>query len=124
MSECRYQPMYHPYDAIAAQLSSLRKATFGSLSWLGVGLEISRSLVQLPAGALWSVLGQESLLHIASVHPAEKCGPCIDKAVIRACALDAASSSGISLEGLKWFPCVQCLLAEEGRVNILVDTRL
>ena len=41
-------------------------------SWLGVGLEISRSLVQFLAGALWSVLKQESLFHIASVHPAAK----------------------------------------------------
>ena len=29
------------------------------------------SLVQFPAGALWSVRGQDSLFHIASVYPAE-----------------------------------------------------
>ena len=28
-------------------------------------------------------------------------------AVLRACALNAASCSGISLGGLKWSPCVQ-----------------
>ena len=41
------------------------------------------------------------------VHPAEKWVPSINKAVLRACALYAASHSGISLGGLKWFPCVQ-----------------
>ena len=43
-------------------------------------------LVQFPAGALQSVLRQDSLFHIASVHPAEKWVPSIDKAVLRACA--------------------------------------
>ena len=51
---------------------------------IGVGLVISRSLVQFPAGALWSVLGQDSLFHIASVHPAEKWVPSINRAVLRA----------------------------------------
>ena len=57
------------------------------LSWLGVGLVISRSLVQFPALELWSVLGQDSLFHIASVYPAAKWVPSIKKAVLRACAL-------------------------------------
>ena len=56
--------------------------------------------------ALWSVLGQDSLFHIASVYPAAKWVPSINKAVLRACALYAASCSGISPGGLKWFPCV------------------
>ena len=76
-------------------------ATYTLLSWLGVGLVISRSLVQFPAGALWSVLGQDSLFHIASVYPAAKWVPSINKAVLRACALYAANCSGISLGGLK-----------------------
>ena len=33
--------------------------------------------------------------------------PSINKAVVRDCALYAPSCSGISLGGLKWFPCVQ-----------------
>ena len=94
------------------------------LSWLGVGLVIRGSLVQFPVGTLWSVLGQDSLFHIASVYPAAKWVPSINKAVLRACALYAASCSGISPGGLKWFPCVQCLLGEEGRVSASVDTRL
>ena len=77
------------------------------LSWLGVRLVIRRSLAQFPAGALWSVLGQDSLFHIASVYPAAKWVPSINKAVLRACALCAASCFGISPGGLKWFPCVQ-----------------
>ena len=76
---------------------------------------ISRSLVQFLAGALWSVLRQDSLFHIASVHPAEKWVPSINKAVIRACALYAASCSGISLGGLKWFP-ICTVPAREGRL--------
>ena len=72
--------------------------------WLGVGLVISRSLVPFPAGALWSVLGQDSLFHIASVYPAAKWLPSINKAVLRACALYAANPYRISLGGLKWFP--------------------
>ena len=76
-------------------------------SWLGEGLVISKSLVQFPAGALWSVLGQDSLFHMASVYPAAKWVPSINKAGLRACALYAASRSGISSEALKWFPCVQ-----------------
>ena len=77
------------------------------LSWLGVGLVISRLLVRLPAGALWSVLGQDSLFHIASVYPAAKWEPSINKAVLRACALYAANCSGISFGGLEWFLYVQ-----------------
>ena len=45
-------------------------------------------------------------------------------AVLRVCALYAASCSGISPGGLKWFLYVQCLLGEEGRVSTSVDTRL
>ena len=82
------------------------------------------ALVQFPAGALWSVLGQDSLFHTASVYPASKWVPSINKAVIRACALYAASCYGISPGGLKWFPCVQCLLGEEGGVSASVDTKL
>ena len=48
----------------------------------------------------------------------------LNKAVLRVCALYAASCSGISPGGLKWFPCVQCLLGEEGCVSTSVDTRL
>ena len=39
-----------------------------------VGLVISRSLVQFQALALWSVLGQDNLFHIASVYTAAKMG--------------------------------------------------
>ena len=85
---------------------------------------ISRSLVQFPAWALWSVLGQDSLFHIASVNLAEKWVPSINKEVLTACALYAANCSGISVGGLKWFLCVQCLLGKEGRVDISMDTRL
>ena len=92
------------------------------LSWLGVALVIRGSLVQFPAGALWSVLGQDSLFHIASVY--SKWVPSINKAVLRTCALYAASCSGISLGVLKWFPCVQYMLETEGRVSASVDTRL
>ena len=65
--------------------------------FIGVGLVFSSSLVQFLAGALWSVLGQDSLFHIASVHPAEKWVPSINKAVLKVCALFAAKCSGISL---------------------------
>ena len=40
----------------------------------------------------------------------QKWVPSIHKAVLRACALHAASCSGISPGGMKWFLCVQCLL--------------
>ena len=46
-----------------------------------------RSLVQFLAEALWSVLGQDNLFHIASVYPPAKWVPSIDKAVLRLCAL-------------------------------------
>ena len=84
---------------------------------------VAGSIPGRPMRALWSVLGQDSLFHIASVYPAAKWVPSINKAVLRACALYAASCSGISPGGLKWFPCVQCLLGEEGRVSTSVDTR-
>ena len=95
------------------------------LSWLGVRLVIRGSLVRFPAtpGTL-VVLGQNSLFHIASVYPAAKWVPSINKAVLRVCALYAASCSGISPGGLKWFLYVKCLLGEEGRVSTSVDTRL
>ena len=48
---------------------------------------ISRSLVQFPTWALWPVLGQDSLFYIASVYPAAKWVPTINKAVLRACVL-------------------------------------
>ena len=67
---------------------------------------------------------QNSLFHIASVYPAAKWVPSINKAVLRMCALYAASCSGISPGGLKWFLYVQCLLGEGGRVSTSVDTRL
>ena len=70
------------------------------------------------------VLGQNSLFHIASVYPAAKWVPSINKAVLRVCVLYAASCSGISPGGLKWLLYVQCLLGEEGRVSTSVDTRL
>ena len=68
------------------------------LSWLGVGLVIRGSLVRFPAtpGTL-VVLGQNSLFHIASVYPAAKWVPSINKAVLRVCVLYAASCSGILL---------------------------
>ena len=59
------------------------------LSWLSVGLVIRGTLVQFSAGALWSVLGQDSLFHIASVYPAAKWVPSINKAVLRASVLYA-----------------------------------
>ena len=37
----------------------------------------------------------------------QKWVPSINEAVLRACALYAASCSGLSLGGLKWFPYVQ-----------------
>ena len=64
-------------------------------------------LVRFPAGVLSSVLGQDSLSHIGSVHPAAKWVPSIYKAVLRACVLYAANCFGISLGGLKWCPCVR-----------------
>ena len=78
-----------------------------SVGLIGVGLVIRGSLVQFPTGALWSVLGQDGLFLIASVYPAVKWVPTINEAVLRACALYAASCSGISPGGLKWCPCVQ-----------------
>ena len=85
---------------------------------------IVRSLVQFPAGALWSVLGQDSLFHIALVYPAAKWVPSINKAVLRACALYAASCSGISLWGIEMVSVCTGLLGEKGRVSAWVDTRL
>ena len=84
------------------------------LSWLCIALVISRSLVQFPAGALWSVLGQDSLFHIASVYQAAKW---INEAVLRACALYAASCSGISPRGIEMVSVCTGLLGGEGRVS-------
>ena len=61
---------------------------------------------------------------IVSVQSAAKWVPSINKAVLRVCALYAASCSGISPGGLKWFLHVQCQLGEEGRVSTSVVTRL
>ena len=44
-------------------------------------------MVKFPAGALWSVLGQDSLFHIGSVYPPAKWVPSINKAVLRALAI-------------------------------------
>ena len=63
----------------------------------------THTLIQFPARVIWSVLGQDSLFHIASVYPAAKWVPRIDKRMPRACALYAASCSGISPGRLKWF---------------------
>ena len=79
---------------------------------------------QSVAGSILGHSGQNSLFHIASVYPVAKWVPSINKAVLRVCALYAASCSGISPRGLKWFLYVQCLLGEEGRVSTSVDTRL
>ena len=57
---------------------------------VGVGLVISRSLVQFLTGALWSILRQDSLIHVASVYPAVKLVPSINNAGVRACVLQAA----------------------------------
>ena len=62
----------------------------------------------------WSVLGQDSSFHIASVYPAAKWVPSINKAVLRACALYAASCSGISPQGIE-------MVSMCTRVNISVD---
>ena len=76
-------------------------------------------MVQFQAVALWSVLRQDNLSYIASVYPAKKWVPSINKAVRRACALYAASCSGISQcggispGGLKLFPCVQAYKGRE-----------
>ena len=51
---------------------------------------IRGSLVQFPAGALWSELRQGRLFHIASVYPAAKWVHSINKAVLRVRALYAA----------------------------------
>ena len=67
-----------------------------------------------------SVIDRVIYFFNAPVYPAAKWVPSINKAVLRACALYAASCSG----GLKWFPRVQCLLGEERRVSASVDTRL
>ena len=81
-------------------------------------------MVQFPAGALWSVLGQDSLFHIASVYPAAEWVPSINKALLRACALYAASCSGISPGGFEMISVCTGLLGQEGRVSASVDTRL
>ena len=126
MNKCDRRPLVVDFDRfwlengrnrvflreIMFNLSNLHIPWGQLLSWLGVGLVIRGSLVQLPAGALWSVLGQDSLFHIDSVYPAAKWVPSINKAVLRACALYAAGCSGIFLWGLKLLPCVQCLLRE------------
>ena len=91
---------------------------------LGVWLVTSRSLVQFPAGALWSVLGQDILFHIASVYPAAKWVPRINKAVPRACALYAARLLWNIPRGIEMVSVCTGLLGEEGRVSTSADTRL
>ena len=51
------------------------KATYSWINWLGVGPAIRGSPVRFLAESLWSVFGQDSLLQIASFHPAVKRGP-------------------------------------------------
>ena len=86
-------------------------------------LVIRESLVQFPAGALWSVLGQNSLFHIASVYPAAKWVPSLNKAV-----LDSVPYMlPVALEyppGIELVSVCAGLLGEEGRVSASVDTRL
>ena len=77
-----------------------------------------------PGRALWSVLGQDSLFHLASVYPAAQWVPSINKVVLRACALYAASCPGISPGGIEMVSVCTGLLGEEGRVSASVDTRL
>ena len=84
---------------------------------------ISRSLVQFPAGALWSVLGQDSLFHIASVYPAEKWVPSSNKAVLRACAICGQQLWNIP-RGIEFVSVCTGLLGEEGRVSTSVYARL
>ena len=61
-----------------------------------------RTSNQRVAGSIPGQLGfSDSLFHIASVYPAAKWLPSINKAVLRACVLFAASCSGISPRGLK-----------------------
>ena len=96
----------------------------GQLSWLGVRLVISRSLVQFTARALWSVLGKDSLFHIASVYPAAKWVPSINKAVLRACALLCCQLLWNIPWGIEMVSVCTGLLGEQGRVSTSVDTRL
>ena len=56
-----------------------------------------RFMPLFPAGALWSVLGQDSLFHIAQSTQLQNGYLSINKAVLRACALYAANCSGISI---------------------------
>ena len=88
---------------------------------------ISRSLVQFPTGALWSLLGQDSLFRIAAVYPAAKWVPSINKAVLRACALYAANFSNCNWNiprGIEMVSVCTGLPRKEGRVSTSVDTRL
>ena len=94
------------------------------LSWLGVGLVTNRSLVQLPVGALWSVLRQDNFSHIDSVYPAAQWVPSINNAVLRACALYACQLLWNIPRGIKMVSVCKGLLGEEGRVSASVDTRL
>ena len=112
-------------DLLRIDGQRLRRRTWHESQEIINNTVVNWSLVRFPAtpGTL-VVLGQNSLFHIASVYPAAKWVPSINKAVRRVCALYAASCSGISPGGLKWFLYVQCLLGEEGRVSTSVDTRL
>ena len=97
---------------------------WGRSSWLGVGLIISRSLVQFPTWALWPVLGQDSLFYIASVYPAAKWVPSINKAVLRACMLNRLPAALEYPSGIEMFCVCTGPLGKEGCVNISVDTWL
>ena len=81
-------------------------------------------MVQFPSGALWSVLGQDSLFHIASVYPAAKWVPSINKAVLRACAAICCQLLWNIPRGIEMVSMCTGLLGKEGCMNISVDTRL
>ena len=81
-------------------------------------VEMVESLVNRQWGQHWATLPLvpfRRLRHLVKhdtktleyIYPAAKWVPSINKAVLRACALCAASCSGISPGGLKWFPRVQ-----------------
>ena len=81
------------------------------LSWLGVGLVISSNPGR---GILVSTWERQFIPYCFSL---PSWVPSINKAVLRACALYAASCSGM-------VSVCTGLLGEEGRVSASVDTRL
>ena len=93
------------------------------LNWLGVGLVISRSLVQFSAGALWSVLGQDSLFHIVQSTQLQNGY----LASIRQCLELVRFTLPVALKyplGIEMVSVCTGLLGEQGRVSALVNTRL